>query len=116
MAANIAVQRPPWEAAQFLREELSTIISNRSAAYLESGDYISAIVDADTVISIRRNWSKGHFRKAKALLSLGRRQEAKEAISLGLAFEPKNPVSASLHCRFTRTHTVRPAGAQRVLG
>jgi translocation protein SEC72 len=116
MAANIAVQRPPWEAAQFLREELSTVISNRSAAYLESGDYISAIVDADTVISIRRNWSKGHFRKAKALLGLGRRQEAKEAISLGLAFEPKNPVSASLHCHFTRTHTVRPAGTQRVLG
>ena len=95
MAANIAIQRPPWEAQQFMREEISTVISNRSAAYLESGDYIGALIDADTVISLRRNWSKGHFRKAKALLCLGRLDEAKDAVRLGLSFEPLNTVSWS---------------------
>ncbi|KAF5343008.1 hypothetical protein D9758_013691 [Tetrapyrgos nigripes] len=90
MAASIAVQRPPWETNQFMREELSTIISNRSAAYAESQDYISALADAETVIAVRRNWSKGHFRKAKALVGLGELQEAKEALQLGLAYEPTN--------------------------
>jgi translocation protein SEC72 len=92
MAASIAVQRPPWEANQFMREELSTVISNRSAAYFESADFIGALVDADLVISLRRNWSKGHFRKAKALLGLGRWEEAKDAVRLGLQFEPSNKV------------------------
>jgi hypothetical protein len=92
MAASIAVQRPPWEANQFLREELSTVISNRSAAYFESADFIGALVDADLVIALRRNWSKGHFRKAKALLGLGRWEEAKDAVRLGLQFEPANKV------------------------
>ncbi|KAF7371054.1 Translocation protein sec72 [Mycena sanguinolenta] len=90
MAASIAVQRPPWEANQFMREELSTVISNRSAAFLEARDYISALADAEMVISLRRNWPKGHFRKAKTLVAMDRLSEAQDALKLGLAFEPAN--------------------------
>ncbi|KAF5316342.1 hypothetical protein D9619_006546 [Psilocybe cf. subviscida] len=89
-AAILAAQRPPWEANQFMREEMSTAISNRSAAYFDIQDFVSALADAETVISIRRNWSKGHFRKAKALLGLGRYREAADAVRLGLSFEPNS--------------------------
>lgn len=92
MAASIAVQRPAWETSGVLRDELSTVVSNRSAALLELGDFLGSLVDAETVISIRRQWPKGHFRKAKALVQLGQIEEAKEAISLGLQFEPNNTV------------------------
>jgi translocation protein SEC72 len=91
-AASVAASRPPWENNQLMREELSTVISNRSASYFEAHDYISALTDAEIVISIRRPWSKGHFRKAKALLGLGRLSEAAEALRLGLSFEPSNTV------------------------
>ncbi|CAL1715182.1 unnamed protein product [Somion occarium] len=98
MAINVAAQRPPWEASQLMREELSTIISNRSAAYLESGNYVGALVDAEAVITLKRGWSKGHFRKSKALMKLERYHEAKEAIELGLSFEPSNVVRrVSIH-------------------
>ncbi|KAG6334569.1 hypothetical protein ID866_4524 [Astraeus odoratus] len=90
LAANIAVQRPPWESSQIFREELSTVVSNRSAALFELGDYLGALVDAETVVSIRRDWAKGHFRKAKALVGLGQLEEARAAVSLGLQFEPNN--------------------------
>ncbi|KAK7031631.1 translocation protein sec72 [Favolaschia claudopus] len=90
MAASIAVQRPPWEANQFMREELSTVVSNRSAAYLEGRDYISALADAEMVIALRRNWTKGHVRKAKTLVAMGRLPEASEALKLGLSYEPAN--------------------------
>lgn len=92
MAANIAAQRPPWEASQLMREELSTILSNRSAAYYELGDYVSALTDAESVITLKRPWSKGHFRKARALMKLEKYQEAKDAIQLGLSFEVGNSV------------------------
>lgn len=97
MAASIAVQRPPWEAQQLMREELSMILSNRSAAFFEAGDFVSALVDAETVISLKRPWSKGHFRKARSLMKLERYQDAKDAIQLGLSFEPTNPVSPPHH-------------------
>lgn len=78
-----------------MREEMSTAISNRSAAYFDMQDFVSALADAETVISIRRNWSKGHFRKAKALLGLGRYREAADAVRLGLSFEPNSNVCFS---------------------
>lgn len=97
MAASIAVQRPPWENQAIMREELAAVLSNRSAAQYEQGDLLGALVDADQVIGLKRAWSKGHFRKAKALLAMGRLKEAKDAIDLGLAFEPTNQVCAA--CR-----------------
>lgn len=75
-----------------MREELSTVISNRSAAYFDKHDYVSALADAETVISIRRNWGKGHFRKAKALLGLGRLREAADSVRRGLDYDPDSPV------------------------
>jgi len=90
LAASIAVQRPLWESSAVFREELSTVISNRSTTLFELGDYLGALADAETVIAIRRNWPKGHFRKAKALVALGQLEEAIESISLGLQFEPNN--------------------------
>ncbi|KAG6827368.1 hypothetical protein H0H92_012083 [Tricholoma furcatifolium] len=89
-AANLACNRPAWENNQILREELSAIISNRSATFTEAGDYISALADADAVIQVKRQWSKGHFRKAKALVGLHRLSEAADAVRLGLSYEPTN--------------------------
>ncbi|KAJ7230488.1 hypothetical protein GGX14DRAFT_410923 [Mycena pura] len=90
MAAAVAVQRPPWEGNQLMREELSTVVSNRSAAYLESRDHIAALADAEMVIQLRRNWAKGHFRKAKALIAMDKLEEGAEALKLGLAFDHAN--------------------------
>ncbi|KAI0299156.1 hypothetical protein BC826DRAFT_1102753 [Russula brevipes] len=89
-AAGFGMQRAPWEAQQLLREELSTVLSNRSAGHFENGDLISAITDAEAVIQLRKPWSKGHFRKAKALIALGQLAQAKEAVQYGLQFDPTN--------------------------
>ena len=78
-----------------MREELSTVISNRSAAYSDKHDYISALADAETVIAIRRNWSKGYFRKSKAFLGLGRLREAAESLRRGLDYDPESAVCPS---------------------
>lgn len=101
-AAAVAVSRPPWESNQLMCEELSTVISNRSAAYFESRDYISALADAETVIQTRRKWSKGHFRKAKALLGLTRTKDAADAVKLGLSFEPTNTELSSFLAEIER--------------
>lgn len=93
MALSYATQRPPWEQSQFMREELATVFSNRSACHFEMGDQINALVDAEMVIQLKKPWSKGYFRKAKALLQMHQYAEAKETIELGLSFEENNFVS-----------------------
>jgi translocation protein SEC72 len=99
MAANIAVQRPQWESNNVLREELAAVLSNRSAAYVAAGDPISGLADASAVIALKKPWPKGHFRKAKALLAMGRLEDAKDAVGMGLAFEPNNQVRYYLSLR-----------------
>jgi len=90
MAANIAADRLPWEPNQLMKEELGNILSNRSASYAALGDHISALADADVVIQVKRPWSKGYFRKAKALVELGDLEGAVEEVQTALLFEPDN--------------------------
>lgn len=80
-----------------MREELSAIVSNRSAAYHGVADYISALADAETVIQLRKTWPKGYFRKAKALIGLKRYEEGAEALKVGLTHDPQNSVRVTSH-------------------
>jgi len=90
MAANIAADRLPWEPNQLMKDELGNILSNRSASYGALGDHISALADADVVVQVKRPWSKGYFRKAKALVELGDLEGAMEEVKTALLFEPEN--------------------------
>lgn len=89
MAVDLSWGRPLWEplAFQYVREELSPVLSNRSAAHLAMENYVDALVDAEMVTRLKREWSKGWFRKGKALLGMNRSQDAAEAFQTGLRFD-----------------------------
>ncbi|KAI9279304.1 hypothetical protein BY458DRAFT_431994 [Sporodiniella umbellata] len=89
MAVDLSMSRPLWEplAFQYVREELAPILSNRSAAHLSLNNHVEAYVDAESVTRLKREWSKGWFRKGKALIGLGRQNEASEAFLTGLRFD-----------------------------
>lgn len=91
-SAELAVRRPLFEASVYARDELAVTLCNRSAAYAALGQWVEAKVDADAVISLKKNWTKGYFRLGKALQGMGRIDEAREALLLGLQFEPTNDV------------------------
>ncbi|KAI8376883.1 hypothetical protein BD560DRAFT_445404 [Blakeslea trispora] len=89
MAVDLSWSRPLWEplAFQYVKEELAPVLSNRSAAYLSLKNYVEAYVDAEMVTRLKREWSKGWFRKGKALVGLARIEEAAEAFQTGLRFD-----------------------------
>ncbi|KAI8096304.1 uncharacterized protein BX664DRAFT_323589 [Halteromyces radiatus] len=89
MAVDLSWSRPLWEplAFQYVREELSPILSNRSAAHLALKNNVDALVDAEMVTRLKREWSKGWFRKGKALLAMTRFEDASEAFQTGLRFD-----------------------------
>jgi translocation protein SEC72 len=88
-AVELAWSRPLWEplAFQYVREELAPILSNRSATQVYLENHVSALVDAEAVTRLKKDWGKGWFRKGKALHGLGRYQEAIEAYRTGLVYE-----------------------------
>ncbi|CAO3641896.1 unnamed protein product [Cunninghamella blakesleeana] len=89
MAVDLSWSRPLWEplAFQYVREELSPILSNQSAAYLVIDNYVDALVNAEMVTRLKREWSKGWFRKGKALAALKRYEESADAFQTGLRFD-----------------------------
>lgn len=92
ISAALAASRPTFESSQYSRDELSIALCNRSAAYAADGKWIEALVDANAVIGLKKQWTKGYFRKGKALAGLKQFDEAKEAFLLGLEFEPTEKV------------------------
>lgn len=93
LAADLAVARPITESSVYARDELAVSLCNRSAAYTNMKEWVNALADAKAVIEYKPSWTKGHFRKGKALIGMGRLDEAKEAYLLGLQFDPSTEVS-----------------------
>ena len=97
MAANIAASRDLWENSQIMRDELALVLCNRSAAHLSIGEPEQALLDATLVVQLKAPWGKGHFRRAKALVALGRYREARGTAATALQFEPQSQVRWNLH-------------------
>lgn len=90
IALDLAASRPPWEPAAMANDEMSVLLCNRSAAFLGADLYAEAYADAHACIELKKPWTKGYFRKAKACLKLGRPSEAKQVLEAGLTYEPHN--------------------------
>lgn len=88
MALDMAASRPPWEPSAMANDEMSILLCNRSAAFLGAELYAEAYADAHACIELKKTWTKGYFRKARACLKLGRYKEAKEVLLVGLTYEP----------------------------
>ena len=70
--ANAAFKERNWEEAIYnysrsLEQAESHVnFSNRSAAYLKTGDYERALADANMCIKMKKDYSKGYLRKGTA--------------------------------------------------
>ncbi|KAI8381308.1 uncharacterized protein BYT42DRAFT_300813 [Radiomyces spectabilis] len=97
-AIQLSFSRPLWQpfAFQVVREELTALLSHRSAAYFADQNYIAAYIDGEMVTRLKRDWSTGWLRKAKALFALQRTKEAETAASMGLRFAPKSDELSTL--------------------
>lgn len=93
LAVDVAASRPLWENNNIARDELALTLANRSSALAAVGEFIGALADAEGVVKLKRPWSKGHYRKGKALFGLQRWAEAIDAYELGLQFDPDSEVS-----------------------
>ncbi|KAK2849506.1 hypothetical protein Q5P01_009340 [Channa striata] len=64
------------------------LFSNRSQIHSSLKHYEKALRDAEMACRLMPHWSKGHVRKAQALVSLGRTEEALREYLVCLSIEP----------------------------
>uniref|UniRef100_A0A8C3ABG7 LON peptidase N-terminal domain and ring finger 3 n=1 Tax=Cyclopterus lumpus TaxID=8103 RepID=A0A8C3ABG7_CYCLU len=64
------------------------LFSNRSQIHSSLRHYEKALRDAEMACRLMPHWSKGHVRKAQALVSLGRTEEALREYLVCLSIEP----------------------------
>ena len=87
------------KAAKFYRDAIQidtcnpVLYANRSQCFLQLGDYERALKDTDNGLKFEGSSKiavKLHYRRANALLGLGRTQGAKEALQKVLDLDPQN--------------------------
>jgi tetratricopeptide (TPR) repeat protein len=77
-----------YSAAIALDPSSHVYFSNRSVAFLSSGDKEAALADGQSCVDLKSDWSKGHGRKGAALHALGRWGDAVSAYAVGLEHCP----------------------------
>jgi len=93
-----AFKRREWKQAADLyseairlNSEVPAYFSNRSAAFVEMGDFQAALEDGKVAETLDPSWPKPHFRQGIALRALKRFDMAISAFAYGQSLDPNNP-------------------------
>ncbi|KAI8940673.1 hypothetical protein NX059_001943 [Plenodomus lindquistii] len=88
LAIDMALGRPHWEPSGLVREEVSSLLSNRAQANMAQQNWAEGAVDAEASVEMKKvGNAKGWWRRGKCLLEMGRLDEAELWVKQGLEFE-----------------------------
>ncbi|QPG93924.1 hypothetical protein C2857_003611 [Epichloe festucae Fl1] len=88
LGIQMALQRPLWEPAALVREEVSGLLANRAQAHMALQNWPEGAVDAEASVEARRvGNAKGWWRRGKCLMEMSRLDEAREWVKQGLEVE-----------------------------
>ncbi|KAI0017832.1 tetratricopeptide repeat domain-containing protein [Xylariomycetidae sp. FL0641] len=88
LGLQMALERPPWEPQQLVREEAAGLYANRAQARMALADWPAGALDAEASVEAKRvGNSKAWWRRGKCLLEMGRRDEARDWVRKGLEME-----------------------------
>jgi tetratricopeptide (TPR) repeat protein len=82
-------------------------LTNRSLVQFASGRIAASLADADAALAGDNTWVKAHYRRARALLSLGRHDEAIEAFDTLLKIDPDHVDAAVFRRRAVDARTAK---------
>ncbi|KAL6704639.1 hypothetical protein ACN47E_008036 [Coniothyrium glycines] len=88
LAIEMALKRPLWEPSGLVREEVSSLLSNRAQANMAQQNWAEGAIDAEASVEMKRvGNAKGWWRRGKCLLEMGRLDEAEEWVKQALEIE-----------------------------
>ncbi|KAL9096106.1 MAG: hypothetical protein Q9165_001629 [Trypethelium subeluteriae] len=88
LGLEMAIQRPAWEPAGLVREEVSGLYANRAQAHMAIQAWPEGSIDAESSLECKKVQNpKSWWRKGRCLIEMGRPEEAAEWVKQGLDFE-----------------------------
>ncbi|KAL9941597.1 hypothetical protein D7B24_004254 [Verticillium nonalfalfae] len=88
LGIQMALQRPPWEPNQLVREEVAGLYANRAQAHMALTQWAEGSVDAEASVEARKvGNAKAWWRRGRCLQEMGRLEEAREWVRRGLGME-----------------------------
>ncbi|KAL5114556.1 hypothetical protein ACEQ8H_007589 [Pleosporales sp. CAS-2024a] len=88
LAIDMALGRPVWEPSGLVREEVSSLLSNRAQAQMAQQLWAEGALDAEASVEMKKvGNAKAWWRRGKCLLEMGRLDEAETWVGQGLEFE-----------------------------
>ncbi|KAG5980774.1 hypothetical protein E4U55_003670 [Claviceps digitariae] len=88
LGIQMAIQRPVWEPAALVREEIAGLLASRAQVHMSSQNWPEAAIDAEQSVAAKRMGNpKGWWRRGKCLVEMGRLDEAREWVKRGLEIE-----------------------------
>ncbi|KZZ99504.1 tetratricopeptide repeat domain containing protein [Moelleriella libera RCEF 2490] len=88
LGIQMAIQRPMWEPAALVREEVSGLLANRAQTHMALQNWPEGAVDAEASVEARRvGNAKAWWRRGKCLMEMSRLDEARECVKQGLEVE-----------------------------
>lgn len=85
----MALGRPGWEPASLVRDEASSLFSNRAQAHIQAGMWPEGAADAQCSVELKKGPGNGKAwaQRGKCLLEMGRWEEAREWVREGREVE-----------------------------
>ncbi|MCJ1314371.1 hypothetical protein MMC25_008053 [Agyrium rufum] len=85
---DMALQRPPWEPSAMVRDEVSTMLSNRAQAQMMLQNWPEGAADAEVSVEMKRvGNAKAWWRRGRCLCEMGRWEDAKAWTEKALEIE-----------------------------
>ncbi|CAF1599043.1 unnamed protein product, partial [Didymodactylos carnosus] len=77
-------------------EDDHLVLNGRSQAYLALNRFDESLSDAEHIIKLKPDWSKGYLRKSEALFEMKRYTTALLSSLMALTFDPEDPVGKTI--------------------
>jgi translocation protein SEC72 len=88
LAIDMALQRPAWEPAQLVREEVSALYANRAQCHVTMQNWPEGAIDAQSSVEMKKIGNpKAWWRRGKCLFEMGRLEEAAAWVEEALEYE-----------------------------
>ena len=88
LGLEMALQRPSWEPAGLVCEEVSGLYANRAQAHMAIQAWPEGSIDAECSLECKKVQNpKAWWRKGRCLVEMGRVEEAADWVKRGLNFE-----------------------------
>ncbi|ANB15807.1 Small glutamine-rich tetratricopeptide repeat-containing protein alpha [Sugiyamaella lignohabitans] len=97
LAVQLALKRPPWEAALYVIEEVCGLLALRADSYMALNLWPEAYTDASLIVLLVPTDPKGHHRRGRCLQTIGKYSEARvEYLTASAALPQDTSIKESL--------------------